>query len=92
MKTTGFAYSIAILALLAILAAFIAYTTDRLPPHAPKQHAPVETVVPTKTSAPAVKEKSCECCAERRERIRKRIQDARERRQKDKQDVSTDTR
>lgn len=64
MKDTGFANSIAILALLAILVASIAYTTDRLPPHAPKQQAPVETVVPTKTPAAAVKEKSCGYCAE----------------------------
>ncbi len=91
MKNTGFAYGIAVLVLLAILAAFIAYATDRLPPRVPKQHPSAETVVPTKTPPSAVKEKSCGCCAERKERIRKRIQEARERRQRDKQDVPTET-
>lgn len=46
-------------------------------------------VVPAETSAVAEKKKACGCCAERMERVRKKLQQARERRQTEQQVVNT---
>ena len=91
MKGTHFLYGIATFALLAILAAFIAYATGTLPTHTPQQQVPVETVVPAATPATVVTEKSCGCCAKRRERFRKLLKQARERKQRENQAVTIDT-
>lgn len=91
MKDTHFLYGIATFALLAILAAFIAYATGTLPTHTPQQHVPVETVVPAATPTTVVTEKSCGCCAKRRARFRKLLKQARERKQQENQAVTPDT-
>ena len=82
MRANRLLYGIAALALLAILAVFIAYATDNLPTHTPRQHVRLETETSAETPAPAVKvkKKSCKCCAGKRNRLQKKIQAARERR------------
>ena len=104
MKETRLSYSIAILAITGIFAAFIGYATDT--PVASKVKQPrVKTVVsakattstasvtPAKTSTTStitkITEKPCGCCAERKALARRRIQQARERRLAT-QSVSTD--
>lgn len=73
MKSTHWLYGIGVLAVLGILACFVGYATDTLPMSTPRQQAPVVT------ASPGVKPKTCGCCAERLERLRKTIQRARER-------------
>lgn len=82
MRENRVLYGIAALALLAILAVFIAYATDNLPTHTPRQHVLLKTETSAETPAPAVKvkKKSCKCCAGKRNRLQKKIQAARERR------------
>lgn len=80
MRGNRLLYGIAAIALLVMLAVFIVSATDILPTQTPRRQVLEETSVSPKTSAPAVKKKSCGCCAERRARLEKKIQAARERR------------
>lgn len=90
MRDTHFLYGIATFALLAMLAGLIIYATDSLPTHTPQQQAPMETVVPLSTASTTGTKKSCGCCAERRERLQKRIREARERRKAAQQTVNVE--
>ena len=91
MKETHLLYSIAILAVIGILIAFMGYAVDAPVASKVKQH-PVKTraaakvttsaasVTPAKTTTTSIiTEKSCGCCAERKTLARRRIQQARER-------------
>lgn len=84
MRGNRLLYGIAALALLVMLAVFIVSATDMLPTQTPRRQVLEETSVSPKTPVPAVKKKSCGCCAERRARLEKKIQAARERRRQQK--------
>lgn len=91
MKETRLSYSIAILAIIGILVAFIGYATDTPIASKVKQHSvktvasakattSIASVTPAKTTTTSTRtEKSCGCCAERKTLARKKIQQARER-------------
>lgn len=81
MKDMRFRYGLATLVLLAILAVLVVYAMETLTTHTSQPQSPVKTTTPTVTPNPTVKKKSCGCCAERRERLRKMIQQARQRQQ-----------
>lgn len=76
MKSSHFLYSLGVLAVVGILACFLVYSTETFPVHIREQQAPVET-------APSVRsqQKTCSCCKETMDHVRKRIQQAGERRQ-----------
>ena len=83
MKKTHLFYGIVILAVVGFLAGLIGYTTDTPHTQPPEPVAPVARITPTQTpQSTQVKEKSCDCCAERLARLRKRYQDLRARIQK----------
>lgn len=81
MKDTHFLYGIAILAVFGITVVFVGYATDTLRMHSPKPQAPAATIVPTVTTTPIGKKKSCGCCSERLARIREIIKQARKHKQ-----------
>ena len=56
------------------------------------RHATPLSVAPAETSAVAAKKKSCQCCAERMQRVRERLRHARARRQTEKHVVNTQPR
>ena len=84
MKKTHLLFSIAVLVAAALLAGFINYATDTPDTDKATQTTQVKTNAPAETTdTPAVKKKSCDCCAERMARLRERIQEARERKQRE---------
>ena len=86
MKKKNLLYSLATLALIALIAGVISYATEMRPTQTETQQVPVassrtpETSTETET-ATAVKKKSCGCCADRIARLQQQIRKARERRQ-----------
>ncbi len=89
MKDIRFLDGIATLALLAILAVFVAYATGTLPMHTPHRQAPVNPVIPEVAPTSSVTKKSCGCCAEQKARIQKLIREARERKRAARQAETT---
>lgn len=86
MKKKNLLYSLAILGLIALIAGVISYATKMRPPQTDFSTTPVEQTATPVTSTepettPAVKKKSCGCCAERIARLQEHIRKARERRQ-----------
>ena len=81
MKIRYFLYAVVAFLVGVSLACFVSYATDRIHSDPPKQQAPVETASVVPTTVSTEKTKNCGCCAERRERIQKMKQQARERRQ-----------
>lgn len=80
MKKTYLLLGIAVLAGAALLAGFINYATDTPATDKTPLKTQVKTDAPAEmTDTPAVKKKSCSCCAERMARLREHIQKARER-------------
>lgn len=86
MKKKNLLYSLAILALIALIAGVISYATEMRPTQRETQQVPVassktpETSTETET-ATAVKKKACGCCAERIARLQQQIRKARKHRQ-----------
>ena len=74
MKGHHFLFSLEVLAVVGILACFLASATGTFPVHIRTQQAPVET-----TPLVRSQEKKCGCCKKSMDRIRKRIQQAGER-------------
>lgn len=70
MKGHHFLYSLGMLAVVGVLACFLASATGTFPERFRKQQPPVETIS---------QEKKCGCCKKSMDRIRKRIQQAGER-------------
>ena len=68
MKDTHVLCIACILTLVAIVAVFVGYTTNRLPMYTPRHitTAPPATINPAQaaTNTPAVKKKACSCCSE----------------------------
>lgn len=83
MKRPRFLYDIAIAAAIGILVVSIGYTMVALPKHTPKQPDAVKVGTPNGTTTATgvttgtVKKDGCRCCAERRTRRKKIIQQAR---------------
>ena len=86
MKKRLLFYSIATLAVIALIVGVISSATERHPTQTSDITTPVEQIA-TETP-PAVKKKICECCAERITRLQEQIRKARERRLA-KQDAQT---
>ncbi len=89
MKIRHGIYSIAAFSLGILLAAVVGYTTGTPQPNITEPQATVQT----QTTASEVVtvdtlKKKCGCCTERRERIQKMIQQARERRQAKKPKIT----
>ena len=84
MKKRLLFYSIATLAVIALIVGVISYATERHPTQTGDTTTPVEHIATpvTSTETPtAVKKKACGCCAERITRLQEQIRKARERRQ-----------
>lgn len=87
MEKRLFFYSIAMLAVIALIVDVISSATERHPTQTGfsttlvEQSATSVTSKEGQTPSPAVKKKSCGCCAERMARLREQIRKARERRQ-----------
>ena len=86
MKQRLLFYSIAALAVIALIVGVISYATERHPTQTGFSTTPVEQSATSVTStkgqtSPTVKKKSCGCCAERIARLQEQIRKARERRQ-----------
>ena len=88
MKKRLLFYSIATLAIIALIVGVISYATERHPTQTGFSTTPVEQIATPVTSTstegqtpPAVKKKSCGCCAERIARLQEQIRKAREGRQ-----------
>lgn len=77
MKTPQFLYSLARLVGVSILVCFLVFATESSPERIWKQRPPVETT-PTVRS----EKKTCLCCKKTMDRLRKRIQQAGERKRK----------
>ncbi|MDE0323536.1 MAG: hypothetical protein OXN27_06390 [Candidatus Poribacteria bacterium] len=77
MKTPQFLYSLARLAGVSILVCFLVFATESSPVRIWKQRPPVET-----TPAVRSEKKTCLCCKKTMDRLRKRIQQAGERKRK----------
>ena len=67
MKDTHFLYGVAILAVVGIIAVFVAYATDTLPTYTPK-------TVPMSTTQLTREKKGCGCCSEKRDEALKKIE------------------
>ena len=86
MKKKNLLYSLATLALIALIAGIISYATEMRPTQRETQQVPVAssttpgTFTETET-ATAVKKKACGCCADRIARLQKQIRKARKRQQ-----------
>ena len=78
MKKMPLLYGVTILFVIGFLIVVIGHTTDTRSIQPPSEQAPVEAT--TKPTPPTVKKKPCDCCADRLERLRIQIQQARERR------------
>ncbi len=92
MKIRMGLYSIAAFSVGILLAAVVGWTTDSSQRKIEKQRAVIQTQVTAAESVAAEPlKKNCGCCAERRERIQKLIQQARERRQAKQQNINTKT-
>ena len=95
MKHNHWQYGVVIAVVLGIFIGFINYTRGALPKQAPQTQTNVHAVknykkVTTSETIPALDQKaSCGCCAERKARIQKMIQQARERRLAKQAAVST---
>lgn len=83
MKKAHFLYGIAVLTAVGILVSFMGYATRTYPTPVPEEQAPAEITIatPAETTTPAVKKKSCSCCAERIARLREQYRKLRARRQ-----------
>ena len=81
MKTPQVLYRLALLARIGILACFLVFATEISPVRISKQRTPVETM-------PAVRseKKTCQCCQNTMDRLRKRIQEAGERKPQGQKD------
>lgn len=95
MKQRLLFYSIAALAVIALIVGVISYATERHPTQTGFSTTPVEqsatSVTSTEGQTPAtVKKKSCGCCAERIARLQEQIRKARERRQVPQQTAATE--
>ena len=83
MKKKNFLYSLAILALIALIAGVISYATERHPTQTDFSTTPVEQIATPMSSSterqtsPIVKKKSCGCCAERMAHLQEQIRKAR---------------
>lgn len=84
MKNRTLLFSIIGIVIAALLGGFISYTAGTTIPQqdAEKTQAGVGTPTDAKDT-PAVKEKSCDCCAERKARVKELIRKARESRQRE---------
>ena len=89
MKIRHGIYSIVALFVGILLAVVVGYTTSTPQRDMPKQQAATIQTTRTEAATSGTKKKNCGCCAERRERIEKMIQQARERRQAKQRSVST---
>lgn len=93
MKKPNILYGIVIIAVVGILSGVVGYT---FPTQTPTQQIPAAVTAPTKpvvTSAVSTAQKDgCGCCAERRARLAKQRQQARERKQAKQGTVSTNAR
>jgi len=86
MKKKNLLYSLATLALIALIAGVISYATEMRPTQRETQQVHVASSATPETStetetATAVKKKVCGCCADRIARLQEQIRKARERRQ-----------
>lgn len=92
MKKRFLFYSIAPLAVIALIVGIISSATEiRSTPKSEPSQVSVEasTTPETPTEATAVKKKACGCCAERIARLQEQIRKARERRQATQQASAT---
>ena len=89
MKIRHGIYSIAALFAGIFLAVVVGYTTSTPQRNMPKQQAATIQTTRAEAATSSTEKKNCGCCAERRERIQKLIQQARERRQAKQRTVST---
>lgn len=81
MKTPQVLYRLAFLAGIGILACVLVFATEISPVRISKQRTPVETIPLVRSQ-----EKKCGCCKKSMDRIRKRIQQAGERKRKAQKD------
>ncbi len=86
MKKTKFLYSLAVLAVLALIGCIISYATGTSPRYPTETSVPLEKTVPAAEGASVetnatVKRKRCGCCAERMARHRKQMHKAHAHRQ-----------
>ena len=96
MRKTYLFYGLITLAVVALITGVISYATKTHPTQKEARQIPVKTTMTTVTSTekkitPIVKKKSCGCCAERRERIQKIIQQARVHREAKQQTLNEGT-
>lgn len=95
MKHNHWQYGVAIVVVLGIFIGFINYTRGELPKQAAQTQTDVHAdknykkVTTSETITPLDQKAACGCCTERKERIQKMIQQARERRLAKQAAVST---
>ena len=91
MKIRHGIYSVAAFFVGILLAVVVGHTTGTLQHDGPKQKAATIQTTMAEAATSGTEKKNCGCCAERRERIEKMIQQARERRLAKQRTVSTST-
>lgn len=89
MKIRHGIYSVAALFIGILLAVIVSHTTGTPQRDTPKQKAATIQTTMAEAATSSTEKQNCGCCTERRERIQKLIQQARERRQAKQQTVST---
>lgn len=99
MKKKNLLYSLVTLTLIALIIGVISYATERHPTQTGSTTTSVDQIAAPVTSTstegkptpPAVKKKSCGCCAERIARLQKQMRKARARRPAAQQTSATET-
>lgn len=95
MKKKNLLYSLAALAIIALIAGVISSATEMRPAQKDVQQPsvePIATPVPSTETATTttVKKKACGCCADRIARVQEQIRKARERKQAAQQEGATE--